>query len=197
VLSAYGMTRAERTSDRSHTVLRPLADVGSAERARLLRDLCEEARSGLSGDAPESDVRYETSLALRYRGQSYELALPDSDDLEAAFHAAHEARFGWRLAGQEVQLVHLRARAMRVARTGAEATPAAPRSGPATATGRRSVRFGDVRADVPVFERALLGGGAAVEGPAIVDEYSGTTVVPPGTTARVVGDGALLLTRSR
>ncbi|MEM6567178.1 MAG: hydantoinase/oxoprolinase family protein [Planctomycetota bacterium] len=212
VLSALGMTRAERTADRSSTVLRPLGDVGRTVRAAQLRELCDAARAALSADSDAKDdgdygdVQYETGLALRYRGQSYELSLPDSDDVEAAFHAAHEARFGWRLEGQEVQLVHLRARAMRTAtRTASDgAAPGASEADRASSTelspsrvvpstGTRSAVFDGRAVEVPTFERALLREGDAVEGPAIVDEYSGTTVVPPRTTARVVGSGGLLI----
>ncbi|MEM9380873.1 MAG: hypothetical protein AAGB93_13050, partial [Planctomycetota bacterium] len=191
--------RAERTADRSLTVLRPLGDVGRSERAARLRDLCQEARAALTDAEDEGDVRFETGLALRYRGQSYELSLPDDDDVEAAFHAAHEARFGWRLADQEVQLVHLRARAS-VSMTGPASVgdgrdTAAPRSGGlAPSSGQRTAVFDGRSQDVPTHERALLGEGDVVEGPAIIDEYSGTTVVPPGTTARVVASGGLLLT---
>jgi len=193
VLSAYGMTRAERTADRSHTLLLPLKDVGPVERSRQLRELCEEAREAL--EAAGRDVRFETSLALRYRGQSYELALQDSENAESAFHAAHQARFGWNLTDQEVQLVHLRVRATCVtaSETGGTATVSS-REGVAKPVGDRMVVFGADRVSVAVFERALLEHGDVIEGPAIIDEYSGTTVVPPLAEVRVVGDDALLIT---
>jgi N-methylhydantoinase A len=193
VLSAYGMTRAERTADRSHTLLRPLRGVAPEERARQLRELCEEAREALE-DAGKG-VRFETSLALRYRGQSYELALPDSEDAEAAFHAAHQTRFGWNLVDQEVQLVHLRVRATCVTVEGTGGAVArSSREGAAKPVSDRHVVFDADRLAVPVFERALLELGDVIEGPAIIDEYSGTTVIPPLAEARVVGDDALLIT---
>ncbi|MEM9799747.1 MAG: hydantoinase/oxoprolinase family protein [Planctomycetota bacterium] len=198
-LSAFGMTRAERAADRSHTLLRPASEIADAERQRLFEALCSEAREALGDEAVEgSDVVFETSLAMRYRGQSYELALPDGPAPEAAFHAAHEARFGWQLAGHEVQIVHLRARATRImsddlARDRAQV----PTPHPARSVGTREVVLPDGRARVAAFERSLLAPGNVVEGPAIVDEYSGTTYVPPGVSAQVLADGALLLQSER
>ncbi len=54
--------------------------------------------------------------------------------------------------------------------------------------------FDNGRQSVSVYERALLELGDVIGGPAIIDEYSGTTVVPPLAKARVVGDHALLIT---
>jgi N-methylhydantoinase A/oxoprolinase/acetone carboxylase beta subunit len=44
-----------------------------------------------------------------------------------------------------------------------------------------------------VVDRARLAPGHAFEGPALVEEYSGTTLVPPGWSAFVTAGGHLLL----
>ena len=43
----------------------------------------------------------------------------------------------------------------------------------------------------PVFDRERLAVGARIGGPAIVEEAGGTTVIPPGWTIEVDGNGAL------
>jgi len=45
---------------------------------------------------------------LRYRGQSFELTVPIEPDLAAAFHRAHEARYGYADPGREIELVAVR-----------------------------------------------------------------------------------------
>ena len=57
---------------------------------------------------------FEYGLDLRYRGQSFEIAIPESFRLGVIedFHARHEALYGWRLDSREVELVNLRARAV-------------------------------------------------------------------------------------
>jgi len=194
VLSAHGMTRAERSVDRSASVLRPLADVPGDARSALIEDLKRQARAALfEGDPLDREPRYEASLSLRYRGQSYELSIPDGEDPEAAFHGAHSARFGWTLEGQEVQLVHVRVRATEVLAPGSGPAAEGPSDRGPAPVGQRTVVFGGEPLLVDVHRRDLLEQGAHIEGPAIIEEYSGTTVLPPGSEARVVGGLGLLI----
>ncbi len=194
VLSAHGMTRAERSVDRSASVLRPLGSVTSEARSALIEELQRQAHGALSeGEPLAQEPRYEASLSVRYRGQSYELSIPDSEDPEAEFRRAHHARFGWTLEDQEVQLVHVRLRATEVLPSGSgDAAGSAPGSGPAP-IGQRSVVFGGERLTVDVHQRDQLHEGDRVRGPAIIEEYSGTTVLPPGSEAHVVGGLGLLI----
>ncbi|RUU15563.1 hydantoinase/oxoprolinase family protein, partial [Mesorhizobium sp. M7A.T.Ca.TU.009.01.3.2] len=53
--------------------------------------------------------------------------------------------------------------------------------------GRRGVWFDCVSHDAAVYERDQLGAGAAFAGPAIVEQFDSTTVVPPGMSATVDG----------
>ena len=46
-------------------------------------------------------------------------------------------------------------------------------------------------ADMPVYDRYALPVGAAVKGPAIIEEASSTMIVPPGARARVDRAGNL------
>ena len=82
VLSALGLVASDERRDRVESRLVPLADAG------------ELPRDG------EAD--------LRYAGQSFELTIPLQPDLTAAFHAAHEARYGYADHGREIELVAVR-----------------------------------------------------------------------------------------
>jgi N-methylhydantoinase A len=82
VLSALGLVASDERRDRVVSHVRPLAEV---------RDL------GAEGEAD-----------LRYRGQSFELTVPLQDDLAAAFHRAHEERYGYADGAREVELVAVR-----------------------------------------------------------------------------------------
>ena len=83
VLSALGLVASDERRDRVTTYVRPLADV---------RD-----------DLPQTG-----EADLRYRGQSFELTVPLQDDLAAAFHRAHEERYGYAEAEREIELVAIR-----------------------------------------------------------------------------------------
>jgi N-methylhydantoinase A len=82
VLSALGLAASEERRDRVISHVRPLAEVG---------DLPAEG---------EADVRY--------RGQSFELAVPLGGDTAEAFHRAHEERYGYADRGREIELVAVR-----------------------------------------------------------------------------------------
>ena len=62
---------------------------------------------------------------------------------------------------------------------GSDATP--------VAKGRRPVVFAgaDAPVDCPVYERARLSPGAAISGPAIIEDHESTAVVPPGARVEV------------
>jgi hypothetical protein len=50
--------------------------------------------------------------------------------------------------------------------------------------------------DATVYDRSKLAVDAAVDGPAVLEQAESTTVVPPGWTGRLRGDGALVVRRA-
>ena len=59
----------------------------------------------------------------------------------------------------------------------------------------RAVFFAGRFLDTPVLDRSRLPAGAALAGPAIVEEDGATTVVPPDWRFRVLESGDLMLKR--
>jgi N-methylhydantoinase A len=195
VLSAYGMLVAPLRKEASRTVLLrgrtadevPLAGTFAALEATALAAMAEE-------DVPPADVVLTRRIDARYRGQSYELTVPAGSWIDA-FHDAHERRYGHALRGGVVEAVTLRVEAL------AEPTmvppPALPdATAPAAPAGEQSVQTAAGPVLAVVYARTALLAGQRIEGPAIVTEYSATTWIPEGWTARILADGALLLGRS-
>ena len=62
---------------------------------------------------------------------------------------------------------------------------------------RREVYFAETAGyvDCPIYDRYGLHAGAALSGPAVVEEFDSTTVVHPGYAARVDDYGNLLIER--
>lgn len=190
VLSAHGMAHADALRDHSRSMLAPLSSWKKGERRAIARELAQQGKDELrqAGFAAGA-IQHHAILELRYRGQSFELAVPEGVDPAGRFAERHRTRYGWDLeessAAAEVELVAIRVRSLVTAdapRVGRN--PRARQVPDSARVGRRRAWFGGWK-NVQRFDRERLPLGCVVEGPAIIEEFSGTTLVPPGCTARV------------
>jgi N-methylhydantoinase A len=114
--------------------------------------------------------------------------------LPARFHAEHERRYGYRMEDEVVELVNLRLVAT-VPRDKPDLSEAAPRRGGSPS--RRRARLDDGWREIDVYERAALGVGSELQGPAVVEFAESTLFVRPGWRASVDEIGTLTLERWR
>ena len=196
VFSAFGLLAAalEHHHSRSFRTLLRMADLEALNAA--LAGLERQARDRLAaeGFAPEATI-VRRRAAMHYHGQTYELGIPLPDGplgaagvahLEEAFGQEHERTYGHRAGSDEpVELVSLQIVAS-LADAGPTPLPAAGRTsaGASARHGRsRLAYFGpDVGwLETPVLARSDLARG--IVGPAIVEEYDATCLVPPGARA--------------
>ncbi|HEC21728.1 MAG TPA: hydantoinase/oxoprolinase family protein, partial [Chloroflexi bacterium] len=202
VLSALGMTVADLVKDYSQTimageeVLNPLTldTIFAPLEARAREDLLNE---GIA--AP--DIVLERALDMRYVGQSHEITVthPADGDWGAAFHSAHEQRYGHRHEAEAIEVVNARLRA--VGRGPRPAFETLPEEGPDASQARLGTHPVWFSPDGPtptaLYDRDRLRAGNRFAGPAVVFQLDATTLIPPGWLARVDGWGNLLLTRRR
>lgn len=194
--SAVGMLSAPARRTMARTVLTDLPT--QRERRELFAELEERARAELvaEGLAPGA-IKMRRVLELRSEGQGGEFAIPEGPRLQERFHAEHERRFGYRREDRPIILVAARLRA-----EGPSSTPWVPR--PIRA--HKAKPFTQGRAIMPEsgnskmravdwYRREELAPGASWMGPAVVAEYSGTTVVPNGWKGEIDPFGAMVLTR--
>ncbi len=198
LLSAYGMATADALAERTSSVIEPLAKWSKRDLDHAFDELARSAREELIADGHRSRaIEIEPSYDLRYVGQSFELGVARARDPIEAFHASHAAMYGFRLEDTEVELVALRVRA--VVRTPPERHRPirSLRLARRSAIGRRGARFdGDRRSRmVEVHEQARVEPGQYVLGPALIEDFSGTTIVPPRWRARSSSGSHLVLER--
>jgi N-methylhydantoinase A len=194
VLSALGMLAAPRARQLSRTLSGMLADFSEDALMRKLQALAAVGTQELVAEGVDaSDIQTALSLDLRYQGQSYTLNLPwqGVTATVAAFHAAHEQRYGHRLA-TSVELVTLRC--------GLQASPPRmhlPVLADSVAGAREPAlaRLAGYSDPVPVWSRSTLCGGQTFAGPALVTETVATTWLPAGWCCYVDGLGNMLLER--
>ena len=189
VLSALGLAISDVRRDYVEALLSPLDDLDADRLESAFVELEERAREDLD------DPRLARGADLRYRGQSFELTVDagELDELAARFHEGHEQRYGYRMDEEPVELVNVRLTA-----TVAVEKPEL-REEPADGDGRcgrRRASFDGDWAEVEVFDRAAMGAGAEVAGPALVEFPEATCVVAAGWAGRVDEAGSLVLERS-
>ncbi len=178
VLSAQGMLVAPRERQLSRTLGQNLDAISQGEVGALLAEMTERGREELLREGVETAaISANPSLDLCYQGQTYTLNLPGCDLHSAAeaFHRAHEARYGHRMA-LPVRLVNLRL-ALRA--------PQAPVELPELISSQHATPYQQAALHghsnpVPVYARAELAPGQAISGPALITETIATTMLEPG-----------------
>jgi N-methylhydantoinase A len=109
----------------------------------------------------------------------------------AAFHADHQRRYGYSHPQREVEIVTVRLRARIPAEPLRWQAPRGDRQLPGGETA--PVVFTGKAARTAIVARESLPIGKRRRGPAIVTEYSATTVVPPGVDYELDRAGNLIL----
>ena len=199
--SAFGCLVSDLQITRTRTLLVETRRGEWPTVAGALAELEGEARTELEIEGVRaSEVVFRRELGMRYVGQSWELVVPIAPevdsmrDAELAFHATHGKRYGH---GADAPAEVVTVRVTATART-AKPDLRTPAPDGADADHRtRQVFFEGEWSDTAVLARTALAAGAAVEGPALVEEMGSVTVVPPGWRLEVGAVGEFHLRRER
>ena len=199
-LSAFGILVSDVVKDYSRTVLwRVVEKIPIAELEREFTTLRRRAERDFRSEKWKGAISHQRSVDARYQGQGYELNVPYTHNLIRDFRSEHQRRYGYSYPARAVELVTLRLRATIKSHqtrahvgTGAPARPgrAKPGKGLKEST---PVFFSGKSLAAAIFSRDQLPPGRKYSGPAVITEYSATTVVPPGMTFRVERSGNLII----
>lgn len=178
-LSAYGILVSDVIKDYSQTIVLGIgAKPRLASIGRRYQALEQRAQRDFRAEGWTGRLQFVRSVDIRYYGQGYELNVPFSPSCVAAFHRQHASRYGYNHPDRDVELVTLRLRA-------AIKSPSVRLQKPSTSRGRTrppekgTALFGGKPAPTAIYQREQLT-GARLRGPAIIAEYSATTLVPSG-----------------
>jgi N-methylhydantoinase A len=192
-LSAVGILLADTVRDYSRTVM--LRESEDHKAAVHLDELRELALEELRAQNLEGEFSY--SLDVRYEGQGYELNLPQGTDYLNRFHDMHQKRYGYSNKGTPVEIVNLRVRVtVKNAPINLPVQEERPGDGSQAFIKMRSIYFDGSWQESRVYQRDLLHAGDVFAGPALITEYSSTTVLPPDFMAHVDHYGNLILESS-
>ena len=205
LFSSFGFLYADVEHHYSRTFRRLVKFVQIGELNDAWDRLVDEARNQLALDGfSPSQSKIRRSASMHYQGQTFELAIPVPEgrlderaiaDLEEAFGQEHERTYGHRAGPDEpLELVNIqvvghglpdRSRVPRRIVTDRPETAERP------ATRRAYFGAGDGWVETPVLFRADL--RIPREGPAIIEEYDATCVVPPRATAALDAYGNIVI----
>ncbi len=193
--SALGVLLADVVKDYSRTVMLTIETAKSGDQSKLPRRIEREfaameklAKADLraEGFAPEQ-TNLVRLLAMRYRGQSFELEVTADADAVSQFHQTHRERYGHADEHRAVEIVSIRLRAIGVTDKPKLKQEKSFRRYKAKPDRETLIWLGDKRRKAAVFDRENLLPGAYFAAPAIVVEYGSTTLVPNGWRASVDG----------
>jgi N-methylhydantoinase A len=209
--SALGLLCTDIVHDYIRSELRPLDAVSADHAESIFQELEAKAREELAAEGmTAAAARFARELDLRYTGQGYELRTPldglFTERLTAASMAAARMRFDERHAQihghaakeRPVEVVSYRVRVrVTVPKYEPRSEPAPPRPAAPVAKGKRRIHLGATQSiEAMLYERDKLDVGATIAGPAIVEQFDATTVIPAGWTGRVDQYRNLILERT-
>jgi N-methylhydantoinase A len=193
--SAWGMLQGNIRHDSVQTFFRPFEHAGK-DLEKNLGVLTSKVSRLLEADGvAAAEMRFETAADLRYVGQEYTLTLPLASShisgLDGKFHDAYQQRYGHASPGEPIEFVALRVAG--IAELSRSSAANGRGDGESKPTAWAQARLAGQDTKVALYERDAAPAG--FEGPAIVMEQTGTTLLPAGWRASLVAGGQLLLER--
>jgi len=195
--SALGLLVSDYVADLMRAYVTKLADVDVSRVRVLAHELREEADRELAPARLSEDcVQADLFAQMCYQGQNFDMSVPIPEgeqiseenllDLAERFHRLHESSRGFSFPSQQPVV-----RGLRLVERGV--TPKPPvlahmgtvSEAADARTGSRSVHFGAGFIDTPIFDGAMLGPGAELTGPALVQEPFTVIVLADGDRARL------------
>jgi N-methylhydantoinase A len=206
--SALGLLCSDIVHDYVRSEVRELSALSPDHAETLFAALEEQAALDLAGEGfGDATRQFIRELDLRYAGQGYEIRTPLEGieaspmtqaglaAIETRFHQLHLAMHGHSALDQAIEVVSYRVRVR--APVPKQDLPArdALSDDIAKPTGTRTVTFdGRTHHEAPVYARAELT-GSVIEGPAVIEQFDATTVLPPGWRARLDKFGNIVAER--
>ena len=194
---ALGLLAGDLRHDFVRTVLWRLADLDVDKALHIYAEMESSGASILRGEGLRDEhIVHRRSIDMRYVGQAFQLTFEvpqpmSRETFEREFRETYRRRYGHDHQ-EAMEIVNLRSTCLGLTRK-----PELPTLNVASANlapaRRRPVHFAGRWHDSVVLRREDLGEGARVDGPAIVEEFGTTTVVPPQWTLTAAMRGMLFI----
>lgn len=169
--------------------------------AAAFEALSEKGRAYLISEGIKPNaISFDRSIDFRYHGQEYVMTIPigsgpiNMAKIRKSFDVAYERQYGHSSPEGRVEMASIRLAALGRLSRPQNAPPVRQAPKPAR---QRAVYFYGKPVKTAVLDRNGMVAGKAVNGPAIIEEGTATTLLPPGWQAKLLAGGHLSLTRKR
>lgn len=191
VTSALGCLLVDIQHDFSESFMAAAADTTPADIEAAFGRLEATAAERLNHEGVAAkDIVTQRTVEMMYQGQWRSLAVSvpakvtDIDMLIDGFHKEHEREFNYRRDDAPVSIFRVGLTATGMVPKAELQTHEVKKNTPKT-DATREVWFEGKAHTAMIFERDNLSAGATFDGPAVVEQFDSTTVIPPNTTAEV------------
>ncbi|MFP4327742.1 MAG: hydantoinase/oxoprolinase family protein, partial [Paracoccaceae bacterium] len=191
VTSALGCLLVDIQHDFSDSYMKRAVETDAADLEAAFQRIEADARAQLEREGVEPDNMVLSRTAeMMYQGQwrSLEVSVPGTitkiDDLVEAFHTQHEREYNYARKEADVSLFRVAVKAVGLVPKAELQSQDVSAYTPEPAS-RRPVWFDGSAHDAAIYERDTLKAGARIDGPAIVEQFDSTTVIPPAMHAEV------------
>lgn len=195
VFSAWGMLMSDLRRDYVQTRPSILSSESRDNIEEVFQEMEAQALAAFEEEGISRDrIRFERGLSMRYVGQEHSARVPvpsenshalDIDALIEDFKASYERTYSYRLENQ-VEAVNYSLIAYACVDQPVMSELKHEGVMPGASKGEREVDFDQAGTHLTdIFDRSKLGGGAQINGPAIIEESGSTTVVFPGQVLTV------------
>lgn len=196
--SSFGMLMADARRNLERTFLQVLSETSVEDAKASLKLITDQLTAEMADEFGEGDISFEYEADMRYPSQSHTVRvhLPAEltvSGIRAAFEATYQQRYGHINASLAPEFIVLRVTGRVPTQRPKLETRSPSASEKIAPYGHRSVYFRSARArlDTPLYRRDDLPIGSSVAGPAIIEEYSSTTILAPGDSLVVGALGEL------
>lgn len=187
VFSAFGLI----VSDYKHDFVRPFL---KGKEDELFSEMREEATAHLNKEGYSGEIVESLLADVRYLGQSFDLSVPFSDNVEDDFQIAFKKKYGYTMEENSIEIVNLRLSVIGM--TNKPQVKKLPRTDePAQSNSERNILFRSGSFKSKIYDRNDLKPGNRFVGPSVIESYDSTILIPPKFTVEIDDYSNVVITR--
>jgi N-methylhydantoinase A len=201
-------------TDVKHTFVKSirmqLTEIDFTELAKYMQELEAKGNNLLAEEGfDKKTINHQRLIDARYGSQGFELLIPITEidltkkdvirKIEALFHDKHQTIYGYIMEDEPIEIVNIRVNSLGlIEKTSFKKQPKGkPKPTDESIMELREVIFDGTNnfVESPIYNRSLLQSSNEIKGPAIIEQYDTTTIVPPNWIAIIDGYGLMHLLR--